>query len=148
MPPKQTRPKAADESAVVIDFGSQYSWLIARRVRECGVYSEVVPHNTPWKKVQRLNPKCIILSGGPAGVYETDAPLAPSYVYESGLPILGICYGMQALTHQLGGQVAPAEKREYGLAMLHRNETDIPLFVGLDDAIPVWMTVWRFHIIQ
>ncbi len=140
MPPEQTRPKAAEESAVVIDFGSQYSWLIARRVRECGVYSEVVPHTISWKKVQKLNPKCFILSGGPAGVYETNAPLAPNFVYESGLPILGICYGMQVLTHQLGGQVAPAEKREYGLAMLYKTESKTPLFASLEDATPVWMS--------
>lgn len=140
MPIKESRPKAAAESAVVIDFGSQYSWLIARRVRECGVYSEVVPYDAPWKKVARLNPKCFILSGGPAGVYETDAPLAPTYVYEQSLPVLGICYGMQAMAHQLGGQVAPADKREYGLAMLYKNELNVPLFDGLPDAIPVWMS--------
>jgi len=128
------------ETAVIIDFGSQYSWLIARRVRECGVYSEVVPYNAPWEEVKALNPKCFILSGGPASVYLPDAPLAPSYVYESGLPILGICYGMQALTYQLGGQVAPADKHEYGLAILYKNESDIPLFDDLPEAIPVWMS--------
>ena len=140
MPKKESRPKAAEESAIVVDFGSQYSWLIARRVRECGVYSEVVPHNILWEKVAVLNPKCFILSGGPASVYDPGAPLAPSYVYESSLPVLGICYGMQALAYQLGGQVARAEKHEYGLAMLRRNETDTPLFANLPDAIPVWMS--------
>ncbi|MFO8010625.1 MAG: glutamine-hydrolyzing GMP synthase [Dehalococcoidia bacterium] len=138
--PARQRPKAAEESAVVLDFGSQYSWLIARRVRECGVYSEVVPHNISWKKVAGLNPKCFILSGGPAGVYEEDSPLAPNFVYESGLPVLGICYGMHAMTYQLGGQVAPAEKREYGLSVLYKNQADIPLFDGLEDAMPVWMS--------
>ncbi len=140
MPPKRTRPKAADESAIVIDFGSQYSWLIARRVRECGVYSEVVPHDIPWKKISALNPKCFILSGGPSGVYEKDAPSAPGYIFESGLPVLGICYGMQTMAHQLGGQVAPSDKREYGLSMLYKNESSIPLFAGLEDSIPVWMS--------
>ncbi|MBT9160584.1 MAG: glutamine-hydrolyzing GMP synthase [Dehalococcoidia bacterium] len=137
---KEPRPKAARESAVVLDFGSQYSWLIARRVRECGVYSEVVAHNAPWRVVAALKPKCFILSGGPASVYVPGAPLAPSYVYESGLPILGICYGMQALAYQLGGQVARAESREYGLAMLYRSEADVPLFHNLPDVIPVWMS--------
>ena len=109
-------------------------------MRECGVYSEVIAHNTPWKKVAPLNPKCFILSGGPASIYAPNAPLAPSYVYESGLPVLGICYGMQALAHQLGGQVAQAENREYGLAMLYKDDIDIPLFEGLPEAIPVWMS--------
>ncbi len=140
MPQKTFKPKAAAESAIVIDFGSQYSWLIARRIRECGVYSEVIANTTPWKKIARLNPKCIILSGGPSGVYEKDAPLAPSYVFENNLPVLGICYGMQALAHQLGGQVAPSEKREYGLSMLYKSEIKTPLFTGLDDPIPVWMS--------
>ncbi len=140
MPPKEARPKVAEEAAIVIDFGSQYSWLIARRVRECGVYSEVVAHNAPWSKVAKLNPKCFILSGGPAGVYEEDAPRAPGYIWEQGLPILGICYGMNTIVHQLGGQVAPAQKREYGLAMLYKSESSVPLFDGLEEAIPVWMS--------
>ncbi|MDY6912515.1 MAG: glutamine-hydrolyzing GMP synthase [Chloroflexota bacterium] len=140
MPRQESRPKAAEETAIVIDFGSQYSWLIARRIRECGVYSEVITHKTSAKKVAALNPKCFILSGGPASVYAEGAPLAPSYVFESGLPVLGICYGMQALAYQLGGQVTQAESHEYGLAMLHKDETDIPLFDKLPEAIPVWMS--------
>ncbi|MFA4835096.1 MAG: glutamine-hydrolyzing GMP synthase [Dehalococcoidia bacterium] len=140
MPTKESRPKAAGESAIVIDFGSQYSWLIARRIRECGVYSEVVAHNTPWEKIESLNPRGFILSGGPASVYEPDAPHAPMYVYEKGLPVLGICYGMQTMAYQLGGKVAKAEKHEYGLAMLYKNQVDSPLFAGLPDAIPVWMS--------
>ena len=78
------------ETVVVIDFGSQYSMLIARRVRECRVYSEIVPHDAPWERVEALNPKGFILSGGPASVYDSEAPLSPHYVYDSGLPILGI----------------------------------------------------------
>lgn len=137
---RQSKGKSTGKSAIVIDFGSQYSWLIARRIRECGVYSEVIPHDTPWKKVEKLNPLCFILSGGPGSVYDKGAPLAPNYVFESGLPVLGICYGLQAIAYQLGGQVALAEKHEYGLAMLYKNDTDVPLFSGLDDAIPVWMS--------
>lgn len=132
--------KSGQETAVVLDFGSQYSWLIARRIRECGVYSEVLPPDVPWEKVKALNPKCFILSGGPASVYAPDAPQAPHYIYESGLPILGICYGMQLLAHQLGGKVAPAEKHEYGLAMLHTTENETPLFEGLQSPLPVWMS--------
>lgn len=140
MPVKARGSKAAKEAAIVLDFGSQYSWLIARRVRECGVYSEVVAHNAPREKVEALNPRCFILSGGPASVYDPGAPLAPTYIYESGLPVLGICYGMQALSYQLGGKVAQADHHEYGLAMLYKNESEVPLFDGLPDSIPVWMS--------
>ncbi len=103
---------------VVLDFGSQTSQLIARRVRECQVYCELLPWNAPAEKALGLQPKGFILSGGPASVYEIDSPRIPDYVFESGLPILGICYGMQALAHQLGGQVNPAPQREYGFATI------------------------------
>jgi GMP synthase (glutamine-hydrolysing) len=103
------------EAIVIIDFGSQYSMLIARRVRELQVYCELVSHTTPWEKIASLNPKGFILSGGPSSVYDADAPLTPAYVYEKHLPVLGICYGMQAITHQLGGVVAPGTYKEYGL---------------------------------
>ena len=128
------------ESVVVIDFGSQYSRLIARRVRESKVYCEIVPHDAPWETVAPLNPKGIILSGGPASVYEPGMPLAPPWVYDSHLPVLGICYGMQVLAHQLGGKVAPGTKREYGHAVLHQNATGHPLFQGLPPSMPVWMS--------
>ena len=128
------------EAVVIIDFGSQYSWLIARRVRECRVYCEVVPHDAPWESVAPLKPKGFILSGGPGSVYETGAPQAPTYVYESHLPVLGICYGMQLLAHQLGGKVAPGVKREYGLAVLYQSSVDTPLFVNLPAEMPVWMS--------
>jgi len=128
------------EAVAVIDFGSQYSWLIARRVRECRVYCEVVPHDAPWDRVAALRPKGFILSGGPSSVYEPGAPQAPAYVYESRLPVLGICYGMQLIAHQLGGKVARGVKREYGLAVLHQNSTNTPLFAGLPPEMPVWMS--------
>jgi len=128
------------ETIIVIDFGSQYSMLIARRIRECQVYCELLPHDTPWEKIAPLNPKGFILSGGPASVYQPDAPLAPTYIYESHLPILGICYGMQVLTHQLGGQVAPGTKQEYGHAILHLSDVDSPLFADLPSSSPVWMS--------
>ncbi|MDA1349172.1 MAG: glutamine-hydrolyzing GMP synthase [Chloroflexi bacterium] len=128
------------EAIIVVDFGSQYSRLIARRVRESKVYCEIVPHDTPWKAVEHLNPKGVILSGGPASVYEEDAPLAPAWVYDGRLPVLGICYGMQAMVHQLGGKVAPASKKEYGHAVLHQNTPDEPIFRDLPSSLPVWMS--------
>jgi GMP synthase (glutamine-hydrolysing) len=137
---KEAISPAERETIIVIDFGSQYSMLIARRIRECQVYCELLPHDTPWEKIAPLNPKGFILSGGPASVYQPDAPLAPTYIYESHLPILGICYGMQVLTHQLGGQVAPGTKQEYGHAILHLSDVDSPLFADLPSSSPVWMS--------
>jgi len=104
------------DSIAILDFGSQYSQLIARRVRELQVYCELFPWDAPADQVLAIRPKGFILSGGPASVYEPGAPQIPAYVLESGLPILGICYGMQALAHALGGKVAPAPEREYGPA--------------------------------
>lgn len=104
------------DSIAILDFGSQYAQLIARRLREAHVYCELFPWDAPAETVMALHPKGFILSGGPRSVYEPDAPYIQKYVFESGLPILGICYGMQALTHALGGQVDPSAKREYGPA--------------------------------
>jgi GMP synthase (glutamine-hydrolysing) len=102
----------------ILDFGSQYSQLIARRVREAQVYCELFPWNAPSDRVLALQPKGYILSGGPASVYAPGAPQIPPYVLENGRPILGICYGMQALTHALGGKVAPSSEREFGPAQM------------------------------
>jgi len=131
---------AEREAIIVLDFGSQYNMLIARRVRECHVYCELLPHDTPWEKIAPLNPRGFILSGGPASVYAKDAPLAPAYVYESGLPVLGICYGMQVITKQLGGQVKPGTKREYGHAVMHISQVDSPLFAKIPESTAVWMS--------
>ena len=128
------------ESVVVIDFGSQYSRLIARRIRESKVYCEIFPHDAPWETVAPLNPKGVVLSGGPASVYDPDAPLAPAWVYESRLPVLGICYGMQAMVHQLGGKVSPSVRPEYGHAVLHQSTPDDPIFHDLPQSMPVWMS--------
>ena len=133
-------PQQKLETVVVLDFGSQYSMLIARRVRECKVYCEILPYDTPWERIAALNPKGFILSGGPASVYGENAPLAPSYVFESRLPVLGICYGMQALTHQLGGKVVSGTKREYGHAVLHQNVAEHSIFRGLEKDLTVWMS--------
>ncbi|MDP2729025.1 MAG: glutamine-hydrolyzing GMP synthase [Dehalococcoidales bacterium] len=137
---REAVPGAEREAIVVIDFGSQYSLLIARRIRECQVYCELVSYDTPWEKIAPLKPKGFILSGGPASVYRPGAPLAPAYVYESHLPVMGICYGMQVLTKQLGGQVSPGVKQEYGHAILHLSGLDSPLFAGMEDSSPVWMS--------
>lgn len=131
---------ARPETVVILDFGSQYSMLIARRVRECNVYCELVPWDAPEDEVMRLCPRAFVLSGGPASVYEEGAPMAPSYVFESGLPVLGICYGMQLLAHQLGGRVAPSDRREYGHAVVHQGDPPSPLFEGLPVSMPVWMS--------
>ena len=125
------------DSIAILDFGSQYSQLIARRVREAQVYCELFPWDTPAETVQALQPKGFILSGGPASVYAPGAPQVPGYVLASGLPILGICYGMQALTHALGGTVAASATREYGPAEIETLRAD-PLLP--DGRQPVWMS--------
>ena len=131
---------AQPETVVILDFGSQYSMLIARRVRDCHVYCELVPFDTPWEQVQKLNPRGFILSGGPASVYDEGAPLAPTYVFDSGLPVLGICYGMQLVAHQLGGRVAPSGEREYGHAVIHQGDSPTDVFADLPASMPVWMS--------
>jgi GMP synthase (glutamine-hydrolysing) len=131
---------AEREAIVVIDFGSQYSLLIARRIRELHVYCELVAHDTPWEKIAALNPRGFILSGGPSSVYDQNAPMAPSYIYEKHLPVLGICYGMQVLAEQLGGRVAAGQKKEYGHAVLHIGDMSSPLFADLPASSPVWMS--------
>lgn len=136
----RTEGRAVGQGVVIIDFGSQYSHLIARRARELKVYSEVAPASADWEQVtQRIIPQGVILSGGPASVYEPGAPRIPDWVFARQLPVLGICYGMQALVHQLGGRVSPGDKREYGSAIL-RQHAAAPLFQGLPDSFPVWMS--------
>jgi GMP synthase (glutamine-hydrolysing) len=136
----ETISPGAREAIAVIDFGSQYSHLIARRVRECHVYCELFPFDEPWEKIASFRPKGFILSGGPAGVYESKAPLASPQLYASRLPILGICYGTQAIVHQMGGQVAPSDKREYGQAILNISDKESPLLADLPAFMPVWMS--------
>ena len=128
------------ESIIIVDFGSQYSRLIARRVRENQVYSEIVSHDTDWETVESLQPKGVILSGGPASVYDDGAPLAPSWVFDKGLPVLGICYGMQVIAHQLGGTVASSQKREYGHSVVYQDTKSDPLFSEISQSMTVWMS--------
>ena len=124
---------------LVLDFGSQYSQLIARRVREAGVYCELIAGATPWSVIRDRAPKALILSGGPASVYGEGAPLADPDALNAGIPVLGICYGMQLLAHQLGGRVVSAGKREYGPASVRVEET-ASLFRNLPAELPVWMS--------
>jgi GMP synthase (glutamine-hydrolysing) len=128
------------EAVAILDFGSQYAQLIARRVREARVYCELVPWNAPYERVERLNPRGFILSGGPASVYDEGAPTLPDHVLASGLPVLGICYGMQVLAHELGGKVSPTGEREYGPAELSVLALSSPLFAGLPFSMKVWMS--------
>jgi GMP synthase (glutamine-hydrolysing) len=125
------------DSIAILDFGSQYAQLIARRVRERQIYCELFPWNASPEKVLELKPKGFILSGGPASVYETHAPHLPDYVLKSGLPVLGICYGMQLLTYALGGRVAASTRKEYGLARVDTIEPN-PLLP--DGQHQVWMS--------
>ena len=127
------------ELILVLDFGSQYTQLIARRVRECGVYSEIHPYDTPPEKIKSLSPKGIILSGGPSSVYERNAPIPDPSIFTSGVPILGICYGLQLIAHQLGGEVDRSAKREFGKAALFVDDRS-DLFSGFDGTTDVWMS--------
>lgn len=127
------------DTVVVLDFGSQYSQLITRRVRECGVYCELLHYATSWDDIAHLDPKGIILSGGPASCYADDAPGLPDWVLERKLPVLGICYGMQLLAHALGGRVSPSDHREYGPATI-TIAGEHPLFRDLPTRLDVWMS--------
>ncbi len=133
------RPAQEHDTVVVIDFGSQYSQLIVRRVRELGVYAELLPCDAPQSEIDRLQPAAFILSGGPSSVYEPGAPQLPQYVLYNQTPVLGICYGLQLLTRALGGTVAGSTHREYGPATIRR-VAESPLFKGLGDTLPVWMS--------
>jgi GMP synthase (glutamine-hydrolysing) len=128
-----------DEVIPILDFGSQYAQLIARRVREKGVYSELVRPDIPAEQLKKLNPKGIILSGGPSSVYDAGAPKCDPTIFDLGVPILGICYGMQIGAQVLGGQVKPAKAREYGRAKL-KVVADDPLVHGLPQETTVWMS--------
>ena len=130
------------ENVLIVDFGSQVTQLIARRVREAGVYSEIVPFNRAEEARERLNPKAVILSGGPASVTEMGTPRAPDWVFESGLPVLGICYGEQTMVAQLGGSVEASSHREFGRAELEIRHAS-PLFDGFwrpGEQHQVWMS--------
>ena len=138
------------ETILIIDFGSQVTQLIARRVREAGVYSEIVPFNLAEAAFEKLNPRAVILSGGPASVTHQDTPRAPEAVFKSGLPVLGICYGQQTMVAQLGGSVESSDHQEFGRADIELLD-ESPLFEGLTDAygttdgVTHTLRVWMSH---
>src|ERR1017187_6769492 len=126
------------EQIVILDFGSQYTQVIARRVRECNVYSEILRYDTPATQIAARNVKGIILSGGPSSVYAKNAPIPDKAVFKLGLPVLGICYGIQLLAQFLGGKVEPGQKREYGKGALKVTDSFCPLFANLPEKLQVW----------
>jgi GMP synthase (glutamine-hydrolysing) len=138
-PATEPSPPAVSEEVLVLDFGGQYSQLIARRVRECGVFAELLPHHVPLEEVRGRRPRGLILSGGPASVYAEGAPELRTELLELGVPVLGICYGMQAMVHQLGGRVEPAEHGEFGRSRLSVREPG-RLLRGLPADQPCWMS--------
>src|SRR5256885_8666221 len=126
------------EQIVILDFGSQYTQVIARRIRECNVYSTILRYDTPAAEIAALNPKGLILSGGPASVYSPKAPLPDRAVFNLGVPVLGICYGLQLLAHYLGGKVEPRQKRQYHQGPVHGQDRFCPLFAHLPGSLQVW----------
>ena len=132
--------KPNKEMVLVMDFGGQYSQLIARRIRECGVYCEILPYNAPVDKIISLKPQGIVFSGGPSSVYSAAAPKCDMKVFELGIPVLGICYGMQLMADVLGGGVAHADSREYGNTRLYIDQSD-----GVFAEITVETQVWMSH---
>src|SRR3974390_826143 len=125
---------------VFLVFGSQYTQLIARRIREQNVFSVVLPCTAPLAEIKAYEPIGIILSGGPSSVYDADAPAADPRLLELGKPMLGICYGLHFIVHHMGGKVRTAPKREYGHAEVALEDGSTPLFTGLPPAIQVWMS--------
>ena len=119
------------EQIIILDFGAQYTQVIARRVRECNVYSTILRYDTPAAEIAKLQPKGIILSGGPSSVYAPKAPLPDKNVFKLGVPVLGICYGLQVMAHFLGGKVERGQKREYGKGTLTVKDGACPLFKKL-----------------
>jgi len=128
-----------EETILVLDFGSQYTQLIARRIREGKVYSEIMPFNAPIEKIRDMAPKGIVLSGGPASVYDQDAPIPLPEIFELGVPVLGICYGMQLIAHMMGGKVMESKRHEYGRAELYVDD-ESDLLCGVSSSSVVWMS--------
>jgi GMP synthase (glutamine-hydrolysing) len=133
-----------DEKVAVVDFGSQYTQLIARRIREMSVYSEILPPTCPVEEIVQGGYRGIVLSGGPSSVYEEGAPLPPRALFETGIPVLGICYGMQAMGYLLGGDVVPSERREYGKAVIQLRGAS-PLLEDVKPDASGGLDVWMSH---
>ena len=138
--PSSHDPARQHDPVLVVDFGAQYAQLIARRVREANVYSEVVPHSMPASEILARRPRALILSGGPSSVYEPGAPALDAALLEAGIPVLGLCYGFQAMANALGGQVAPTGTREYGHTVLTEVSADSTLLAQQDVHQSVWMS--------
>ncbi|HEY0564143.1 MAG TPA: glutamine-hydrolyzing GMP synthase, partial [Terriglobales bacterium] len=132
-------PHPDHQTIVILDFGSQFTQLIARRIREAKVFCVVLPCTAPTSDIEAYRPLGVVLSGGPCSVYDSDAPPADPAVLQLGIPTLGICYGLQYITHHLGGKVRPADKREYGHAEVNLTGTS-RLFAGLPASMKVWMS--------
>ena len=128
------------EKIIVLDYGSQYNQLITRRIREFGVFSELLSHKITAEEVKAINPKGIILSGGPNSVYDDSAFGIDEEIFNLGIPVLGICYGMQLITHKLGGKVDPAVNKEYGKAELEVTTKEAQLFASTPEKQVVWMS--------
>src|ERR1700682_4860928 len=138
--PQRSAISAVGEEIVVLDYGGQYSQLIARRVRDCGVFSELLSHHVPLDELAARKPRGIILSGGPASVYAPEAPRLNPGLLELGVPVMGICYGMQLLVHELGGRVEQAEVGEFGRSELHVRDPGVLL-----KGMPLEHTCWMSH---
>lgn len=126
------------EQIIILDFGSQYTQVIARRIRECNVYSVILRYDTPAEELAAQKPQGLILSGGPASVYAKDAPLPDRAIFKLGVPVLGVCYGLQIMAHFLGGKVEPGQKREFGKGTLRVKDSFSPLFGNLPEVLQVW----------
>jgi len=137
---KSASSNGIQERILILDFGSQYTQVIARRIREAKVFSEIVPHNISLREVLSLHPRGIILSGGPASVYAPKAPKMDRSIFHLGIPILGICYGMQLLVKEFGGEVARGTRREYGRGTLRRRRA-----CGLLASLPKNLEIWNSH---
>jgi GMP synthase (glutamine-hydrolysing) len=134
-------PTESHEKVIILDFGSQYTQLIARRIREAGVYCEILPFSTPVAQIQSIQPRGLILSGGPASVYEEGAPHSePELIQQANCPVLGICYGLQLMAQQMGGEVKPSGSRGYGYGRLTVVDETTSLFAGLPKEMDVWLS--------
>ena len=136
------------EQIVILDFGSQYTQVIARRIRECKVYSTILPYDTPAREIAAMNPKGIILSGGPKSVYSRKAPLPEKEIFDLNVPVLGICFGLQVMAKFLGGKVERGLKREYGKGTLSVKDGRCSLFGKLPKSLQVWNSheIGRAHV--
>ena len=130
----------AREMIIVLDFGGQYNQLIARRVRECNVYCEVHPYNMSLDQIRQMNPKGIIFTGGPDVVFEDGAPRRSKEIFELGIPVLGICYGAQLMSHVLGGEVKAASVREYGKTEVLIDKPESKVFENVSESTICWMS--------